>query len=35
MTQPEPLEPLTEDWERALCIVAHPDDMEFGAAAAN
>lgn len=28
------LEPLTEDWERALCIVAHPDDMEFGAAAA-
>ena len=31
---PPPLEPLTEDWERALCIVAHPDDMEFGAAAA-
>ena len=30
----EPLEALTEDWERALCIVAHPDDMEFGAAAA-
>jgi LmbE family N-acetylglucosaminyl deacetylase len=29
-----PLEPLREDWERALCIVAHPDDMEFGAAAA-
>ncbi|WP_028661061.1 PIG-L deacetylase family protein [Nocardioides insulae] len=28
------LEPLREDWERALCIVAHPDDMEFGAAAA-
>ncbi|CUR54388.1 LmbE family protein [metagenome] len=27
-------EPLREDWERALCIVAHPDDMEFGAAAA-
>ena len=25
---------LDEDWERALCIVAHPDDMEFGAAAA-
>lgn len=35
MTQtPEPLTPLDEDWERALCIVAHPDDMEFGAAAA-
>lgn len=30
----EPLEPLDEDWERALCVVAHPDDMEFGAAAA-
>jgi LmbE family N-acetylglucosaminyl deacetylase len=29
-----PLEPLPEDWERALCVVAHPDDMEFGAAAA-
>src|ERR687896_249117 len=28
------LEPLPEDWERALCIVAHPDDLEFGAAAA-
>ena len=25
---------LDEDWQRALCIVAHPDDMEFGAAAA-
>ncbi|MDO9454875.1 PIG-L deacetylase family protein [Nocardioides sp.] len=31
---PEPLEPLDETWERALCVVAHPDDMEFGAAAA-
>ena len=30
----EPLEALPEDWSRALCIVAHPDDMEFGAAAA-
>lgn len=30
----EPFEPLPEDWERALCVVAHPDDMEFGAAAA-
>lgn len=30
----EALQPLAEDWERALCIVAHPDDMEFGAAAA-
>jgi LmbE family N-acetylglucosaminyl deacetylase len=31
---PEPLIPLDEGWESALCIVAHPDDMEFGAAAA-
>jgi LmbE family N-acetylglucosaminyl deacetylase len=30
----ETLERLPEDWERALCVVAHPDDMEFGAAAA-
>jgi LmbE family N-acetylglucosaminyl deacetylase len=29
-----PLETLPEDWQRALCVVAHPDDMEFGAAAA-
>jgi LmbE family N-acetylglucosaminyl deacetylase len=31
---PPPLKPLPEDWSRALAIVAHPDDMEFGAAAA-
>jgi LmbE family N-acetylglucosaminyl deacetylase len=31
---PSPFEPLTEDWERALCVVAHPDDLEFGGAAA-
>ena len=31
---PAPLTPLTEDWERALCVVAHPDDIEYGAAAA-
>jgi LmbE family N-acetylglucosaminyl deacetylase len=29
-----PLEPLREDWQRCLAIVAHPDDLEFGAAAA-
>jgi LmbE family N-acetylglucosaminyl deacetylase len=23
-----------DDWERALCIVAHPDDLEYGAAGA-
>jgi LmbE family N-acetylglucosaminyl deacetylase len=28
------LEPLDESWTTALCVVAHPDDMEFGAAAA-
>ncbi len=31
---PEPLEPLPEDWSRALAVVAHPDDLEYGAAAA-
>ena len=34
MDAPSPLEPLDEHWQRALCVVAHPDDMEFGAAAA-
>lgn len=28
------LEPFPEDWERALAVVAHPDDMEYGAASA-
>nr|WP_243706149.1 PIG-L deacetylase family protein [Micromonospora sp. KC721] len=32
--QPEPLTPVAEDWQRALAVVAHPDDLEFGAAAA-
>ncbi|KAA1423605.1 PIG-L family deacetylase [Mumia zhuanghuii] len=31
---PQALIPLDEDWETALAVVAHPDDMEFGAAAA-
>ncbi len=31
---PPPLRPLPEDWSKAVAIVAHPDDMEFGAAAA-
>lgn len=31
---PSALTPLAEDWQRALAIVAHPDDLEFGAAAA-
>jgi LmbE family N-acetylglucosaminyl deacetylase len=28
------LDVFPEDWERALAVVAHPDDMEYGAAAA-
>ena len=31
---PDALEPVPESWERALAIVAHPDDLEYGAAAA-
>ena len=29
-----PLEPMPEDWSSALAVVAHPDDMEYGASAA-
>ena len=28
------LRPVPEDWKRALAVVAHPDDMEYGAASA-
>ncbi len=28
------LEPVPEDWQRALAIVAHPDDLEYGASSA-
>ncbi|HWL44464.1 MAG TPA: PIG-L deacetylase family protein [Ilumatobacter sp.] len=28
------LEPFPENWQRGLAVVAHPDDMEYGAAAA-
>ncbi|HWJ53140.1 MAG TPA: PIG-L deacetylase family protein [Propionibacteriaceae bacterium] len=28
------LEPVDESWTSGLCVVAHPDDLEFGAAAA-
>jgi LmbE family N-acetylglucosaminyl deacetylase len=28
------VEPVTEAWDRALAVVAHPDDLEYGAAAA-
>lgn len=29
-----PLAPMPEDWHTALAVVAHPDDMEYGASAA-
>lgn len=28
------LQPFPDDWNRALAVVAHPDDLEFGAASA-
>jgi LmbE family N-acetylglucosaminyl deacetylase len=28
------MEPLPEDWNHAVAVVAHPDDLEYGAAAA-
>lgn len=33
-SEPVPLELFPEDWRRGLAVVAHPDDMEYGAAAA-
>lgn len=29
-----PLQPMPEDWQRALAVVAHPDDLEYGCSAA-
>ncbi len=34
MAELQGLEPFPEDWTRALAVVAHPDDMEYGAAGA-
>jgi LmbE family N-acetylglucosaminyl deacetylase len=35
MTDEEkPLQPVPEGWHRALAVVAHPDDLEYGAASA-
>ncbi len=34
MSKSGKLQPVLEDWERALAIVAHPDDMEYGASSA-
>ena len=28
------LEQMPEDWNRMLAVVAHPDDLEYGAASA-
>ena len=28
------MEPMPEDWHRAVAVVAHPDDLEYGAASA-
>jgi len=28
------MEPVDENWERAVCVVAHPDDLEYGMASA-
>jgi LmbE family N-acetylglucosaminyl deacetylase len=30
----QPVEPMPDDWARALAVVAHPDDLEYGAASA-
>lgn len=34
MSMPQPLPALPEDWERCLCVAAHPDDIEYGTASA-
>ncbi|WP_405975462.1 PIG-L family deacetylase [Streptomyces sp. NBC_00988] len=36
MTEPQntPLQPMPDDWRRALAVVAHPDDLEYGCSAA-
>ncbi|KAB7834941.1 PIG-L deacetylase family protein [Streptomyces mobaraensis] len=33
-TTPQQLQPMPTDWRRALAVVAHPDDLEYGASAA-
>src|SRR5580692_6692434 len=34
MVEGAPMQAVDEDWERAVAIVAHPDDLEYGAASA-
>ncbi|MCX2927753.1 PIG-L deacetylase family protein [Streptomyces sp. NEAU-W12] len=31
---PPQLDPMPDDWQRALAVVAHPDDLEYGCSAA-
>ncbi|CAM5472974.1 PIG-L deacetylase family protein [Streptomyces hirsutus] len=31
---PTQLAPMPDDWQRALAVVAHPDDLEYGCSAA-
>lgn len=33
-TSSEKLQAVDEDWQRGLAVVAHPDDIEYGAASA-
>jgi LmbE family N-acetylglucosaminyl deacetylase len=33
-SRPGQLQPMPTDWQRALAVVAHPDDLEYGCAAA-
>ena len=28
------MKPMPEDWDRAVAVVAHPDDLEYGVASA-
>ncbi len=32
--QPSPIDPMPENWQTALAIAAHPDDLENGASSA-
>ena len=34
MAKQNKLQQLEENWEKALAVVAHPDDLEYGAASA-
>lgn len=34
MTTSTSLSPMPDDWSTAVCVVAHPDDMEYGPASA-